>query len=58
MSEARRHFLRDLRKLRNDATTGLTAASEADDIMNWDAVIFSPQGTIFHPMFIEMETFV
>eukprot|EP00330_Aristerostoma_sp_ATCC50986_P004869 CAMPEP_0114590256 /NCGR_PEP_ID=MMETSP0125-20121206/12538_1 /TAXON_ID=485358 ORGANISM="Aristerostoma sp., Strain ATCC 50986" /NCGR_SAMPLE_ID=MMETSP0125 /ASSEMBLY_ACC=CAM_ASM_000245 /LENGTH=73 /DNA_ID=CAMNT_0001787629 /DNA_START=29 /DNA_END=250 /DNA_ORIENTATION=+ len=43
---ARRRLLRDFKKLQEDPpNTGVTAAPQEDNLMNWSAVIFGPEDT-------------
>ena len=44
-SLTRRRLIQDFRKLQNDPPSGITAAPETDNIMQWNAVIFGPDGT-------------
>ena len=42
---ARRRLMRDFKRLQGDAPTGVTAAPKEEDVMEWNAVIFGPDGT-------------
>jgi len=43
---ARRRLLRDFKKLQEDPpNTGITAAPQEDNLMQWQAVIFGPEDT-------------
>ncbi len=47
-TEARRRLMRDFKKLKESKeTSGITAAPQEDNIMNWEAVIFGPDETIW-----------
>ncbi len=44
-TNARRRLMRDLKKIQDDPTQGLTASPTEDNIMKWDAIIFGPEDT-------------
>ena len=39
--------MRDLRRLQDDAPPGVSAAPQEDNVMQWEAVIFGPEDTIW-----------
>jgi ubiquitin-protein ligase len=43
--DAQRRLLRDFQRLKAENPSGYTAAPEPDNIQNWKAVIFGPEGT-------------
>jgi ubiquitin-protein ligase len=43
--DAQRRLLRDFQRLKAENPTGFTAAPDANNMQNWKAVIFGPDGT-------------
>ncbi|KAK2962521.1 putative Ubiquitin-conjugating enzyme E2 2 [Blattamonas nauphoetae] len=44
---ARRRLIRDFKKIQSDPPAGITGAPKDDNIMQWNAVIFGPDDTIW-----------
>lgn len=40
-------LIKDFRGLQNDPPLGVNASPHADNVMQWNAVIFGPEGTIW-----------
>ncbi|KAL6767114.1 UBC10 [Auxenochlorella protothecoides x Auxenochlorella symbiontica] len=44
---ARKRLMRDFKRLQQDPPEGVNASPRSDNIMNWRAVIFGPEGTVW-----------
>lgn len=44
---ARRRLMRDFKRLQEDPPVGVSGAPSENNIMQWNAVIFGPEGTPF-----------
>ena len=42
---ARRRLIKDYKKMKKDPPSGISAVPTEKDLMNWNAIIFGPDGT-------------
>lgn len=43
---ARKRLIRDFKRLQADPPEGVNASPQAENIMQWNAIIFGPDGTV------------
>lgn len=44
---AKRRLIKDFKKIQTDAPKGISGAPDQNNIQEWSAVIFGPEGTIW-----------
>ncbi|XP_059126503.1 ubiquitin-conjugating enzyme E2 B isoform X3 [Peromyscus eremicus] len=54
---ARRRLMRDFKRLQEDPPVGVSGAPSENNIMQWNAVIFGPEGTPFEDGFSQLLCF-
>ncbi|XP_071468180.1 ubiquitin-conjugating enzyme E2 B isoform X2 [Marmota flaviventris] len=50
---ARRRLMRDFKRLQEDPPVGVSGAPSENNIMQWNAVIFGPEGTPFEDVYAD-----